>query len=110
MAKDYYQHHLEDDFSIKLRDNNIIKTLDLNLCPRGRTGYEQYYHDIEGFWRTLYLPPYDNTSRIFTTLDAYDITDTDAYYNESSVMEIVNKNLVLTDNSVDKEKLVENLK
>lgn len=110
MAKDYYQHHLEDDFSIRLRDNNIIRSLDLNLCPKGRTGYEQYYHDIEGFWRTLYLPPYDNLSRIFTTLDAYDITDIDAYYNDSSVMEIVNKNLVLADDTINKEKLIENLK
>jgi len=23
---------------------------------QGKTNYEQYYHDINGFWRTLYIP------------------------------------------------------
>lgn len=25
--------------------------------PSGKTGYEQYYTDLEGFWRQLYCPP-----------------------------------------------------
>lgn len=119
MAKDYYAHHLEDDFAIKLRDNNIIKPLNLNLFPKGRTGYEQYYHDIEGFWRSLYLPSYlnleedsINRSRIFSTLDAYDITDTDAYYNEDNVMEIINKSNIIQyeDINLTLDELKENYK
>jgi len=50
MQKDYRKHHMEDDFTIKLRENN------LSYYPEGRTGYEQYYIDIEGFWRQLYYP------------------------------------------------------
>ena len=50
MQKDYRKHHTEDDFAIKVRENN------LSYYPEGRTGYEQYYIDIEGFWRQLYYP------------------------------------------------------
>lgn len=92
MAKDYYAHHTEDDFSIKLRNNNIIKYKGLNLYPKGKTGYEQYYHDIEAFWRTLYFPTYEisNDNRIFEEQFAvnFDIIDRSAYYDENSVYDI----------------------
>jgi len=45
MALDYFQHNEEDDFELDLRDNN------LDHYPTGRTGYEQYYTDMEAFWR-----------------------------------------------------------
>lgn len=52
MAKDYYQYNFLDDFEIKIinanRENGNYQT--------GRTGYEQYYTDIIGFWRKLYNP------------------------------------------------------
>ncbi len=72
MALDYYQHNHDDDFEVQLQMNNhkvfyknifdknnsLIKTDAVEYRPyeRGRTGYEQYYHDIEGFWRLLYAP------------------------------------------------------
>ena len=54
MAKDYYQHNTEDDFELKLRESNI------NFFPTGKTGYERYYIDIQGFWRQLYNPFLDD--------------------------------------------------
>ena len=70
MAKDYrkYAHvdfeHKTDEqnmiaeqFYILLRNNNG-KTADGEWrYPNGKTGYEQYYTDLEGFWRQLYCPP-----------------------------------------------------
>lgn len=50
MAKDYYKHNTEDDFELDLRANNLA------YYPTGRTGYERYYTDIQGFWRQLYNP------------------------------------------------------
>jgi hypothetical protein len=47
MAKDYRKHNHDDDFLIKVRDNNIFA--DKYLYPDGYTGYEQYYIDLEGF-------------------------------------------------------------
>lgn len=50
MAKDYYKHNQDEDFEIQLAQNNALN------YPMGLTGYEQYYQDIEGFWRQLYDP------------------------------------------------------
>ena len=49
MARDYYQHNEEADFQIMIRNNN-------SQFPTGKTGYEQYYTDMQGFWRQLYNP------------------------------------------------------
>ena len=49
MAYDYLQHNEEVDFSFKLAEANP-QFID------GKTGYEQYYSDIQGFWRQLYNP------------------------------------------------------
>ena len=54
MAIDYFKYNQDDDFLIKLRDNNFIAND--YLYPLGKTGYEQYYTDIQGFWRDLYDP------------------------------------------------------
>ena len=48
MACDYLAHNLEDDFLWKIASNNR------DYYPTGYTGYEQYYTDIQGFWRQLY--------------------------------------------------------
>ena len=58
MALDYYALNHDDNFHLNLFHNNDLTEFNV---PRiysidGRTGYEQYYHDIEGFWRTLYVP------------------------------------------------------
>ena len=50
MAKDFYKHNQDDDFLIKVANNNK------DYYPTGITGYEQYYIDIEGFWRQIYDP------------------------------------------------------
>ena len=50
MALDYYKYNFLDDFELKVAAANP------DLYPTGRTGYEQYYRDIQGFWRDLYNP------------------------------------------------------
>jgi len=32
------------------------KYVSVRPYEKGKTGYEQYYHDINGFWRILYMP------------------------------------------------------
>ena len=56
MAKDYRKHNHDDDFLVRVRDNNFVNGE--YLYPNGYTGYEQYYIDMEGFWRQLYNPDY----------------------------------------------------
>lgn len=53
MAQDYYDHNHDDDYEIVLHNNNPS-------FPFGKTGYEQYYEDILGFWRQLYNPKSDD--------------------------------------------------
>ena len=52
MAVDYYKYNILDNFEILLREAN----------PQyftGQTGYEKYYIDLQGFWRQLYNPTFD---------------------------------------------------
>lgn len=53
MALDYYKYNILDDFELRVAEANPID------YPSGRTGYEQYYIDIQGFWRQLYYPGLD---------------------------------------------------
>jgi hypothetical protein len=55
MALDYQKHHLDEDYYIKLSNLNY------GNYQNGKTGYEQYYVDMEGFWRQLYNPEYVGT-------------------------------------------------
>lgn len=50
MATDYYKHNTEDTYESQLALNNAP------YYASGRTGYESYYIDIQGFWRDLYYP------------------------------------------------------
>lgn len=50
MAKDYYRYNWMDDFELKIAQVNP------DLYPTGKTGYEQYYIDMQGFWRDNYNP------------------------------------------------------
>lgn len=52
MAIDYRRYNHDDDFEI------ILAQMNDPLYPRGQTGYEQYYTDLEGFWRQLYYPTF----------------------------------------------------
>ena len=64
MALDYNKYGHLDNFEQKVAAANP------QLYPSGRTGYEQYYTDMQGFWRQLYNPqPYSKK----------DITDETAY-------------------------------
>lgn len=49
MALDYRKYYHNDDFLYNLAKANP-------QYPDGRTGYEQYYVDMEGFWRQIYNP------------------------------------------------------
>ena len=52
MAKDYRRYNHLDDFELR-----IIRANEKDgLYNTGITGYEQYYIDLEGFWRQLYNP------------------------------------------------------
>lgn len=54
MAIDYRKHYHDDDFLVTLNDNNVL--YNQPLYEGGRTGYEQYYVDMEGFWRYIFNP------------------------------------------------------
>lgn len=47
MALDWRKHNYDDDFLLRLAELNP-------QWPTGKTGYEQYYIDLEGYWRQLY--------------------------------------------------------
>lgn len=49
MAKDYFKYNHLDSFELKVSQANPEYLL-------GRTGYESYYTDLQGFWRELYYP------------------------------------------------------
>ncbi len=51
MAKDYSKYNHLDDFEQRVAAANP------ELFPTGKTGYEQYYIDLDGFWRQLYTAP-----------------------------------------------------
>ena len=50
MAKDYYKNNTLDNFELLVKANNEY------YYPTGKTGYERYYSDIQGFWRQIYNP------------------------------------------------------
>lgn len=56
MALDYFKYNQLDCYTARLIEANP------ELCRNGSTGYEQYYTDMQGFWRQLYdiepLPDY----------------------------------------------------
>lgn len=50
MALDFRKYNHLNDFSLRVAQANPEQ------YPNGQTGYEQYYIDLEGFWRQLYNP------------------------------------------------------
>ena len=67
MALDYREHHDDEDYYIKLANLNY------GNYANGKTGYEQYYVDMEGFWRQLYDPEYEGTYEpIFISRKTYE--------------------------------------
>lgn len=57
MALDYFQHNEEDEFLIRVGQQNQT------FYPFGYTGYEMYYTDLEGYWRQLYNPNIFNSKK-----------------------------------------------
>lgn len=59
MQKDYRKHNHDDDFELQIIKNNPPnEEMKFAGYVTGQTGYEQYYIDLEGFWRQLYYPKY----------------------------------------------------
>ena len=59
MQKDYRKHNREDNFQLQIIKNNPPnEEMQFSGYVTGQTGYEQYYIDVEGFWRQLYYPKY----------------------------------------------------
>ena len=71
MALDYFAaqgcseenpiYNLDGDIVIDNPDAFLTTVAELNPVqyPTGYTGYEQYYTDMQGFWRQLYDPFYE---------------------------------------------------
>ena len=90
MAKDYYLHNHEDDFYYQLRLNNYLPNVGsgIILYQNGHTGYEQYYHDIEGFWRQLYLPEWAISNKAYYFDQFRTITATSTETNEDVIFQL----------------------
>ena len=98
MALDYYKYNFLDDFELKVAAANP------ELYPTGRTGYEQYYIDLQGFWRELYCPV-EELERIDSIYENnYDnIQDLKNYlFNENTGLE---KRLTLFNNATDQQRM-----
>lgn len=69
MALDFYQYAHDDNYSINIINNNMKPLEEGCYYPTGRTGYEQYYVDLQRFWRQLYNPnpTEEETNNYFTT-------------------------------------------
>lgn len=106
MALDYRKYNRLDNFYQKVAEANRF------LYPTGRTGYEQYYTDLEGFWRQLYNPEtsdenfdedgwnkniYENPSILNFW---FDFLDTDGDLNKFSVKQIGDRPKVTNDSKV----------
>lgn len=73
MALDYNKHYHEDDFLYQVAQNNK------DYYPYGQTGYERYYVDINGFWRTLYDP---NPTPMFEAISCLEAPE---YYQDETL-------------------------
>ena len=113
MQKDYYQHNHDDDFTVQITRNNLNTIIEnKNYYIHGRTGYEQYYHDIEGFWRLLYAPEEylkqydsDNPKNPAYSINVEDFYESiiDSYTGISTMGEYIgpwNKNIILEPSSL----------
>ena len=109
MALDYRKAGHTDNFV-----SDLIK-YNGETCQRGRTGYEQYYTDMEGFWRQIYNPedgdpleyPADNNYWHINTKDNpstlnfwIDFLDTDGSISKFSIPAIGDRAKVVNDTSI----------
>lgn len=78
MALDYYKHNQDSEFLITLQDKNP-------QFIEGITGYEQYYTDMQAFWRQLYNPkitPQDLSLAQSLGYEYYDENSPYAHWNK----------------------------
>ena len=85
MARDYYKHNTEDNFERDVSLNNDP------FYSSGRTGYESYYIDIQGFWRQLYYP---NLSQ---ECDSFGVEDEDGNIIDGELKELGDEVQALTE-------------
>lgn len=106
MALDYFKYGTEDDFEIRIRENN------LDYYPRGLTGYEQYYTDIQDFWRYLYNPELNTTITNLENKKAnYDdiiFVLTQKIYSENDAKNYIENNTII-DNLPENIPLIEDM-
>ena len=101
MSKDYFKYNTLSDFEIRVREANY------SIYPTGRTGYEQYYTDIQVCWRQLFNPELRNkilnlTEEIVTLEDAIKELDSHIKVIENEIIEKNNQlNTATTQSSVD---------
>lgn len=79
MSVDYNKHHHDEDFLVKVDKHNTLPD-DTHLYLGGYTGYEQYYIDINGFWRDLYNPYYKYTYTVVAPNESKYNAHKDKYY------------------------------
>lgn len=83
MAIDFYKHNQESDYLLKLEKYNP-EFID------GKTGYEQYYSDLQGFWRQLYNPMKTDNDKLLAEIGGFEYYNSegsdgkgnDAYWNK----------------------------
>ena len=92
MALDYYSLGTKDDFCLQVAAENP-------QYPTGKTGYEHYYVDLQGFWRQLYDPKPEAT---YVEINAKDVA-TNGEINEDIYLDgyyqpLKKENLTTKDN------------
>ena len=83
MAIDFYRHNQESNYLINLEKANP-------QFVDGKTGYEQYYSDLQGFWRQLYNPMETDNDKLLAEVGEFKYYDSkgsdgkgnDAYWNK----------------------------
>ena len=83
MAIDFYRHNQESNYLINLEKANP-QFID------GKTGYEQYYSDVQAFWRQLYNPMETDNDKLLAEVGEFEYYDSkgsdgkgnDAYWNK----------------------------
>ena len=83
MAIDFYRHNQESNYLINLEKANP-------QFVDGKTGYEQYYSDLQGFWRQLYNPMETDNDKLLAEVGEFEYYDykgsdgkgNDAYWNK----------------------------
>lgn len=74
MAIDYQSNHINPNYG------ELLEAANPAMVKNGRTGYEQYYTDILGFWRYLYEPDENRAIKSYRRVAANDTSVVKSYY------------------------------